>query len=196
LGFAVIGSWYFLTQAVDTRAPYMIELAADSMIPFCELFVLPYVLWYIYVPGPMIWMFFVNRRDFLQTALYLFSGMTVCMIICTVWPSAIGFRPQVLPRDNILCEIVSLIYSADRPTNVFPSMHCYEAVAVCVAFLKAESLHPPKWLKAAMILTAALICLSTVFIKQHSAADMIAGVLLAVPMYFFAYRLVRIPRNI
>lgn len=33
-----------------------------------------------------------------------------------------------------------------------------------------------------------LICMSTVFIKQHSIADVFAAILLAVPFYFVVYR--------
>ena len=43
------------------------------------------------------------------------------------------------------------------------------------------------WLRALYILLAGLICASTLFIKQHSILDVIAGVLLAVPIYFLVY---------
>lgn len=196
LGFAVIAGWYFLMQAIDPRTPWLVECPIDKMIPFCEWFILPYVLWYGYVSLPMVYLFFKSRHDFLRMAVYLFSGMAVCMLICTVFPNAIDFRPETLPRDNFLCSLTQLIYSNDRPTNVFPSMHCYESVAICVAFLKARSINPPKWVKIAMIVMAALICLSTVFIKQHSVIDGVVGVALAVPMYYFAYRAVKIREDI
>lgn len=73
-----------------------------------------------------------------------------------------------------------LIYAHDAPVNVFPSLHCYEALVLHLATFRAPPLRAHKALRLASFALVVLICLSTLLIKQHSAADLIAGCALAV----------------
>ena len=67
--------------------------------------------------------------------------------------------------------------------NVLPSLHGYEALAVHLgAFGAGRGRKMPvrRALSAALV---TLICLSTVFVKQHSVADLAAGCGLAAGIY-------------
>ncbi len=69
---------------------------------------------------------------------------------------------------------LSVVYSLDTPTNCFPSMHCLFAYLVF-----RQSLRTPDaktWFKVFCGVCAALICLSTLFVKQHVIADVIGGI--------------------
>ena len=82
---------------------------------------------------------------------------------------------------------MSLLWRADSPTNVCPSIHCQSSAAMALAFSKsALAKHRPA-LKAAAWLWAGLICMSTVFTKQHSVIDVACGVALVLPWYFILY---------
>ena len=82
-----------------------------------------------------------------------------------------------------------MIYAADKPTNVCPSLHCYEALTIHIGMVQSGLFKKGKRLfQTVSVLTLALICLSTVFIKQHSVVDVAAGLLLAAPMYVLVYK--------
>ena len=63
-------------------------------------------------------------------------------------------------------------YQFDTNTNVCPSIHVMGALAVLCTAWHCKGLQRPAW-KAAFAVTALLICLSTVFLKQHSVVDVI-----------------------
>ena len=67
--------------------------------------------------------------------------------------------------------------------NVLPSLHCYEALSIHLSTFRSRfgGKHPV--LRAASAVLVLLICLSTVFIKQHSAVDLAAGCALAIASY-------------
>ena len=67
----------------------------------------------------------------------------------------------------------------DTPTNVCPSIHVSSTVAVELAVRRSESLGKKGWLKAANFVVTVAICLSTMFLKQHSAVDVALGIALS-----------------
>jgi membrane-associated phospholipid phosphatase len=83
--------------------------------------------------------------------------------------------------------MLSNIYRMDTATNVFPSIHVFNSVGALIAINKSEKLHPIKWLQGFVLVLTVLICLSTVFLKQHSVLDVIGGLGLNIIMYFIVY---------
>ena len=49
---------------------HLISCSLDAKIPFCEWFIIPYFIWFIYLFGGMIFFLFVSREDFLRMAIY------------------------------------------------------------------------------------------------------------------------------
>ena len=62
----------------------------------------------------------------------------------------------------------------------------YLAVAVLFTAWHSRDLSTPAWRGALAVLTV-LICASTVFIKQHSILDTLAGLALCLPIYWVIY---------
>jgi len=108
--------------------------------------------------------------------------MTISTVIFIVYPSCQNLRPEQLPRDNLLTRIVQLLYAIDTNTNVFPSEHAIGALVVLLSSLHTKGLRSPLKTTVITVLTI-LICMSTVFLKQHSILDVIA----AIPITLFAY---------
>lgn len=100
-------------------------------------------------------------RAFALTAVTAFA-------IFLVWPVALE-RPPVEGLSSLLLRFAWL----DRPGNCFPSLH----VAVACLFWLAFRRHV-RWPGALLALVAG-ICVSTVLVKQHYAADVLAGAALA-----------------
>ena len=40
---------------VNVEPEYIIHCKLDEMIPFCEVFIIPYIFWFPYVGGAFIW---------------------------------------------------------------------------------------------------------------------------------------------
>lgn len=180
---------FYLISVHIPMERHIIHVPLDDWIPFCEIFVIAYIGWYGLISGPLLWFFCKSREDFLYMGIYLLTGMWICSIIFLIYPTCIDFQPETFPRENIFTFLTGVLYGADEPVNVFPSIHCFEATAICIAIWKSK-----RWGKCTKprivgVVSAVLICLSTVFIKQHSAADVVAGVFLAVVLYFPVYKI-------
>lgn len=162
----------------------------DDMIPFNEWFVIPYLLWFLYVPVVMGFLALKSKEEYYNASIYLFGGMTICLFICTVWPNGQTLRIADLDiNKNILTKAVGLIYHADTNTNVFPSIHSFNSVAVFMMLFKSRFL-TGKARKPVLIcsgILSGLIVISTLVLKQHSVLDAIGGVGLAFIMYSFVY---------
>ena len=160
----------------------------DTLIPFQEIFVIPYLLWFFYVAATVGYFLVCSKPDYFRLCAFLFGGMTVCLAIYTVFPNGQILRPLVFPRDNLLTDAVRTIYLADPPINVCPSIHCFNSIGVNIAIRRSELGRRHKAVRWGSEVLMVLICMSTVFIKQHSIADVFAAILLAVPFYFAVYR--------
>ena len=160
----------------------------DTLIPFQEVFVIPYLLWFFYVAAAVGYFLVRSKPDYFRLCAFLFGGMTVCLAIYTVFPNGQILRPLVFPRDNLLTDAVRTIYLADPPINVCPSIHCFNSIGVNIAIRRSELGRRHKAVRWGSEVLMVLICMSTVFIKQHSIADVFAAILLAVPFYFVVYR--------
>ena len=82
-----------------------------------------------------------------------------------------------------MLALCRLIYANDQPYNVLPSLHCYEATAIHLASFGGAAGRRYTGLRAASAVIAVLICLSTLFVKQHSVLDLLSGCLLAGLVY-------------
>lgn len=166
---------------------HLISCSLDAKIPFCEWFIIPYFIWFIYLFGGMIFFLFVSREDFLRMAIYTMGGLLICLMTCLIYPTAIDFRPTAFDRSNPLIWLVKFIYASDEPWNVCPSMHCYGAIGITVAICKSRALNRRWYVPAGSILLCLLICLSTMLIKQHSFVDFLAAAALAFVLYPVGY---------
>ena len=185
--FIVIEVFYFLTQLRDIDYN-LVHVSLDDMIPFLPVFVIPYVVWYVYVPGGMLYNFFVDKNAFCKQILTVISGMAISIIIFCIYPTTVDFRPSA-EGDGFFLWVCRLLFSNDKPVNVLPSMHCFEAVIIHLTAFRNEKLRRNITLRIGSIILSVLICLSTVFIKQHSVVDLVSGVALAYILYFLIYTL-------
>lgn len=171
---------YFISQRLPLRR-IVIDLAVDRAIPFISVFIIPYILWYAYIPLMMLYMYFTERSRYLRQCVALFSGMAFCTLLFMVFPTALpqDFRPQNLGNGffGFLCK---MIYANDMPYNVCPSLHCFEAIVIHIMSFYGTLLSGDLLKRSLSAVLCVLICLSTLFVKQHSVIDVFVSTVLAV----------------
>ena len=179
--------WFFYLEQTVTTNYHVIHVRLDDYIPFCEYFIVPYLLWFLYVSVVVLFLFFTNKEEYYRLCIYLFSGMTISLIICTFFHNGTDFRPSLDPDKNIFTRLVSALYATDTPTNVFPSIHVYNSICIHVAVARNTLLKKYPIVQHASFVLMALICMATVFLKQHSIVDVFGGCLMAYILYFVVY---------
>lgn len=188
LFFIFYMTWFFWLENRPVSRLNIIHLRIDDYIPFCEWFILPYLLWFAYVAGTVLYFGLTEKDSYYSACRFLFTGMLLFLIISTLYPNGQNLRPEIMPRDNILTRLIQNLYLTDTPTNILPSIHVYNAVGVHLAVIKSSRLSGKKKLHAASFILCVLIVLSTVFIKQHSILDGVTALLLSSVMYITVYQ--------
>lgn len=79
--------------------------------------------------------------------------------------------PDGIPTENIFTDLVRGLYLTDTPTNVFPSIHVYNSVAVAVAVEHSEQLKNRPVFRNVCLGPDGADCVFTMFLKQHSVSD-------------------------
>lgn len=187
--------WFFYLEKTVTSDYHIMHLTIDDYIPFCEYFIIPYLLWFVYVAATVLYFFFTDRKDYYKLCTMLFTGMTISLLVCTVFPNGTDFRPVIDPDKNICSALVSWLYMTDTNTNVFPSIHVYNSICVHIALSKSRILKSNRIIQISSFLLMLSICLATVFLKQHSVFDGVGAFIMAGIMYQFVYAEQEVPNR-
>ena len=175
LGWVVYFALFFLTEKlIPAESCHPVHCAADDMIPFCEVFVIPYVLWYLLIAGSLGYFALHNAGSFCRLQRYIMLVQLMAVAAYVLFPTRQDLRPAAFERDNGLSRLVGLIYSVDTNTGVCPSLHVACSIAIASAWCREKGIALP--FKGGMVVFCLLICLSTVFIKQHSLLDGAAAI--------------------
>lgn len=179
--------WFFYLEKHVTKKYLVLHAAIDDKIPFIEYFIIPYLLWFIFIAVAFLYFFFTDVEGFYKLAGLMFTGMTIFLIVSTLIPNGVHLRPYVFERDNIFVDMVRMLYWADTPTNVMPSIHVYNSLAACIAIYHSKRLQEHKAVRYGAYGLAALIILSTLFLKQHSVIDAVTAFVMAYALYHVFY---------
>lgn len=175
-GWIVYFVAYFLTETlIPAENCYVVHSVLDDYIPFCEWFIIPYVLWYALVAGSLLWFAFYNVESFKNLSKYIIITQAVAMIIYILFPNRQDLRPVEFPRDNFLTDIVRVLYILDTNTNVCPSLHVAYSLGIASVWVREKGIAPG--FKVFVVAFVVSVCLSVAFIKQHSVVDIFAAIL-------------------
>ncbi len=181
-------SWFGWLEQKVTKNYHVIHMEIDDHIPFCEAFIIPYFLWFAYVAVVVVFFLFKDKTDYYKTCAFLVTGMTIFLIVSTLWPNGHHLRPIIMPRDNIFTDMVKGLYAVDTATNLWPSIHVYNSIGAHLAITNSKAFENKRWVRILSFLLAASIILATMFLKQHSVFDVITAFILATIMYLLIYR--------
>lgn len=181
-------TWFRYLETTVTKHYRVIHMDIDDHIPFCEVFVIPYFLWFAYVSVVVLYLFFKNKDDYYRTCIFLFTGMTIFLIISTLWPNGHHLRLAQMPRDNVFTRMISFLWKTDTATNLWPSIHVYNSLGAHFAVMKCKELQQKRGIRICSLILSASIIASTMLIKQHSVFDVLTAFGLAAIMYVVVYR--------
>ena len=76
---------------------HIIHSLADDRIPFCEYFIIPYVMWYFFLIGTVIYFAIScpSKKEYYQYLGTLGAGMTLFLLISFVYPNGQHLRPDL-----------------------------------------------------------------------------------------------------
>ena len=179
--------WFNYLEQTVTSHFHIIHMWIDDQIPFIEYFVVPYILWFPYVALTILLLLFTDKDEYIKACKFLFIGMTIFLIISSLYPNGHYLRPMTFEHDNIFVTLTQFIYSNDTSTNLFPSIHVYNSIGVNIAIHRCRLFKDNKYVKAASSVIMVSIILSTMFLKQHSVFDVICGFIMAAALYRSIY---------
>ena len=174
LGWVGYFALYFLTEnLIPAERCTPMHMWLDDLIPFCEWFLIPYVFWYALIVFSLGYFLLYNVDSFKRLQTFIIITQATAMVIYILFPSRQDLRPEVFERDNLLTQAVAFLYNFDTNTGVCPSLHVAYSIGIASVWVKEKSAHV-LW-KAFVVVAVIFICLSTMFIKQHSAVDFFAA---------------------
>lgn len=149
----------------------------DKYIPL-----VPHFIYVYYLTFPLgIFLFFylayTNKKAFYN----LYVTLVICFIISGfiyLFGETILTKPDFEPT-TFTEKLVVMTWGATAPVNNFPSQHCFMAIAIIIGCLTANGKGNERKMNKIFIyfaiIISILICMSTVFTKQHYFLDILAS---------------------
>ena len=186
LGWVVYFALYFLTENfIPVENCHSVHMWLDDVIPFNEYFVIPYTFWYLLIVFSLGYFALYDIPKFRGLQIYIMVTQFVAMAVYILYPTRQDLRPESFANDNFFTRVIGFMYVFDTNTGVCPSLHCAYSFGIMSTWLKDKSAHP-LW-RAFVVFAVIMICLSTMFIKQHSAVDFFAAIPLGILAEVIAY---------
>jgi len=179
--------WFKLLEEIPRARYHDLASFIDRMIPFAEIFIIPYISWFALQAAWVSFLFFYDRDAYDKLVTILMFGMTVFLVVSTVYPTALTLRPWHVARDNVFVDMVRWLWSIDTSTNVWPSIHVYNTTALIFTLFTTKDRRVIQNVRVPMFIWCVLIILSTMFLKQHSVGDVLSGLALAGIGYSLVY---------
>lgn len=170
-----LGGYFLVGHATLRRAvEFPLVFSWEQRLPLVPWMVFPYLLALVL---PDFALFGWPLRDLPGMRRQALAYMTMHLLsfaIFLLYPVRASLRPERLEVTSLSTRVLAYYYAVDPPVNLFPSLHCANAV---LAALMARRLSPRLFYLVGPL--AGLVLISVVLVKQHYVADVVAGTALA-----------------
>jgi membrane-associated phospholipid phosphatase len=163
---------------------YNITLPIDNKLPFLPIFIIPYIIWYLFIPLSFFIFCLKDKKTYFKTMLIYVSGCIIASIVFLTFQTTVP-RTQV-EGSGVLINIIKMIYANDNPVNCLPSLHVFTSYLIIRVITKSKLASLKVNLTTYII--ASLIILSTLFTKQHAVLDVLSGMVLAEALIYLVNR--------
>jgi len=184
---------FFWLEQMDVKH-YVVQCSLDDKIPFCAYFIVPYLLWFVFVAATVAYFTLFNEsvREYGRLIATLAAGMTTFLVVSYVCPNMHLLR-ETPTEPGIFHDAVRFLHRVDTSTNVFPSIHVFNAVACYLALKNNDKCRNKKGFMVGVQILTVSIVLSTMFLKQHSIIDVLGALVFNWICYGIFYKV--IPKN-
>lgn len=176
-----LGGYFLIGRVTLERArtlPWVFPF--EPALPLVPFMVFPYLLALVLPDFALFCWPDHDHRGLRRQALCYAVMQCIGFAIFLAYPVKAELRPPSLTGDGTSLRVLAYYYELDPPVNLFPSLHC--ANAVLAALMAHKLSRRVGWLISVL---AALVVISVPLVKQHYIADALAGIALA----FFVDRL-------
>jgi membrane-associated phospholipid phosphatase len=167
---------YFTNTIYDllNHGPAVMNLRTplDAALPVVRPFVIPYVSLNPVVYFTLIVFLLFRTKVFHSASLAMITAFLVSYLFYFFLQTEV-IRP-VLTGTDLFTRMIQGVYATDNPFNDFPSLHTSISTLLAIHWFRLD-----RRLGYVAAFWTALIVASTILIKQHYVADLIAGLLLA-----------------
>ncbi|QYR19105.1 phosphatase PAP2 family protein [Paenibacillus sp. sptzw28] len=184
LSIPLLGIVYIYLNRSRGASTHSLLTDLDEQTPFLKIFIVPYLVWFVFILVCFVYLAFKNRQLYMKTLLLYNIGLVICYCIYAVYQTHVP-RPEVSGTDW-LSRLVQYVYNSDQPYNCFPSTHVLTSYCIMKAFASAREISRPIRLSVSTI--SILIILSTLFVKQYVLLDIAGAIAVVEASYFIADR--------
>ena len=179
-----LGAFFFVEKTV--REPVlMVHCFLDDRIPYCRYMLVFYLLWFPFIAFTILYYVLFESEDKVKV---LIRQLAVPMTLTLVWyllvPNGTDVRSQAVSGTDVFSLIMELLWKTDPPTNVCPSIHVF------VTLLLNHAMHTTSARNRVLETVSSILCIgicaSTLFLKQHSVIDVLAGIAVAETVLFIS----------
>lgn len=178
---------FFLIENFNRDPVIYLHSRIDDLIPFSRFAIIPYAGWFPLLVIPMGKRMVKQEYDQVWDLLVpMFIAMFGSLIFYLIVPNGLHLRPAQVEGNDLCAWLVRSIQSMDTPENVCPSIHVSTTVLIDM-FLQKQ--HKGETGMCIFLHALAIaICLSTMFLKQHSFVDVFWGLAAALVIRYFMDR--------
>lgn len=187
LYFPIYVLTFFIIEKYTPISGYWVtDLPLDDYIPFVPGFAVFYVIWYPLFVMVGIPTLIRDGEAFKRWMYYLMVVLTGTLIFDVLVPNGQHLRPENVQVDGLGTWIMSIIWAADTPTNVFPSMHVLGCIGNIICCFDSKVFKP--WHRAVITVLCVLCMASTVLVKQHAFIDTVGALAVAILVALIVWR--------
>lgn len=179
-------TFFIIEKYTPTSGYWVTDLPLDDYIPFVPGFAVFYVIWYPLFVMVGIPTLIRDGAAFKRWMYYLMVVLTGTLIFDVLVPNGQHLRPENVQVDGLGTWIMSIIWAADTPTNVFPSMHVLGCIGDIICCFDSKVFKP--WHRAVITVLCVLCMASTVLVKQHAFIDTVGALAVAILVALIVWR--------
>ena len=100
-------TFFALLERTIQSPDLWVHCRLDDLIPFCKYAIVPYLLWFPWIPFTLFYLLYkAPRGDFWRLCLPLFTGMTMALLFYAIVPNGLALRPRFVPGSDIFARLV------------------------------------------------------------------------------------------
>ena len=100
--------FYYLEHIYPVSYYYPVQCFLDDLIPFCEIFVLPYVIWFALVFLMHAYTLFYDIDGFKKMMKFIIVTYSFALAVYFVFPNCQQLRPLEFERVNIFTKMAEM----------------------------------------------------------------------------------------